>query len=348
MSVIRNPLICFQCNKYFETRPSLIRHQRDIHEPAKPRKTGPTNWNTRNTLIKHRKRKKSEARKSADGFSVPEIPKNDFKNGTKPAPVSPTPVSKRPVRERPKKREEPVKIEPVEMEVVQGWICKSPVDDTGKACMKTFTEREVIMEHIRDKHNDKGRICKVLIRKPKKSLDTQDGLPEAKSPVMQNSMDFKVFTFTCKLCPTFKTNSESTFEEHVEIEHTTDMLMAKAKVTNRSNLYSGKFRCILCSLRTKSSKILKLHLEKHALDDKVKFCLRFKGEDTSALPSLLRINGGEAEFLRFPCTFCPTGFSDYGHLETHIQSNHRILKNYKLVVNQYFRPHHEMHSIENG
>ena len=95
------------------------------------------------------------------------------------------------------------------IECVQGWICKTPLVN-GEACMRTFTDKPLIMEHIKEKHADKGRICKVLIRKkpdekstPAIGNGTGNGERSQKpnkthAPFAHTPMSLGI---TCKFCP---------------------------------------------------------------------------------------------------------------------------------------------------
>ena len=76
--------------------------------------------------------------------------------------------------------------------------------------MRTFTDKPLIMEHIKEKHADKGRICKVLIRKkpdekstPAIGNGTGNGERSQKpnkthAPFAHTPMSLGI---TCKFCP---------------------------------------------------------------------------------------------------------------------------------------------------
>ena len=101
-----------------------------------------------------------------------------------------------------------------DMECVQGWICKTALslDQPNQLCQRTFTDKLLIMEHIKEKHSDKGRICKVLIRKKPDDKPPDGDLLSNAKPAKPPATGFGKFQIKmnismdagCRYCPTYQ------------------------------------------------------------------------------------------------------------------------------------------------
>ena len=181
-------------------------------------------------------------------------------------------------------------------------MCKTPVssDDPTKLCGCTFTDKNQILDHVKVKHGDKGRIAKVLIRKPsapQSEIDKKEitKLPKSTSPTdFMSNVDQTIFCHglkisnvskvTCvnrtnfspclsSLCSKTSFETFSAFEEHCELSHSSKSLLLRAKL-DKKRMFQLFFRCPICQMRTRSKSNLKNHLEKHSLRSKSKLLLR--------------------------------------------------------------------------
>jgi len=353
MSSFREQPFCAKCNKYFETSSSLLRHKRDIHEPPKVSRK-PQNT-LRAKLISHELRfaKKRKPGLQLNGFREPPEPKRpkeiqkkvvtkeDLKNIYVGPSRKETPSTKNGLKNGKLKKDLQKKetINKPSVECVQGWMCKTPVssDDPTKLCGCTFTDKNQILDHVKVKHGDKGRIAKVLIRKPSAPQSETDKKEITKLPKSTSPTDFRSNvdqTIFCSLCSKTSFESFSAFEEHCELSHSSKSLLLRAKL-DKKRMFQLFFRCPICQMRTRSKSNLKNHLEKHSLRSKSKLLLRLRNK--SELPTIAQSSRKQCpRKTTLPCNFCPLTMPSEKALNQHYRNYHSIHRPTLNITHNYF------------
>ena len=89
-------------------------------------------------------------------------------------------------------------------------------------CQRTFTDKILIMEHIKEKHNEKGRICKVLIRKTsinskndeksEKPKNQKNGISKSSKSKSSQVKITLTMDVRCRFCPNFKPTTKLPME----------------------------------------------------------------------------------------------------------------------------------------
>jgi hypothetical protein len=98
---------------------------------------------------------------------------------------------------------------------------------------------------------------------------------------------------------------------------------------NKIEKKTFQYKCLVCSMKTRSFRNFKIHLENHNSPQRLKSCLRVQSSSLMApecsKKELSSVGGGEGEIKIYFCFFCSSRpFSSRSELETHFRDFHQI------------------------
>lgn len=203
-------------------------------------------------------------------------------------------------------------------DTVQGWQCKTILDTDENICKKTFLEKEAVIAHINKDHPSKiGKICKVLIKK-KLKVDTNQN-PKIKPSTVEVKKD----CLRCVYC-TFKSDDIDILQDHITSQHD-EIWMTEHGQKIKNDNKNFQYKCMICSMKTRSFDSFKLHLKMHSSSQRQKSCLRIQSSSMSPPQSTLTKKKSRTTTLS--CFFCSLAFSSVSELTTHLREYHKIQTN---------------------